>query len=98
MSNYNKYDDEFKQNAVKLTLKSGQTLSKTARDLGINKSTLYAWAKAYKMSSSGKLTLIEDPTQEIMLEMRKIKRENAILREERDILKKAVGIFSIAKQ
>jgi transposase-like protein len=31
-------------------------------------------------------------------EMRKIKRENAILREERDILKKAVGIFSIAKQ
>ena len=47
MSNYNKYNDEFKQNAVKLTLKSGQTLSKTARDLGINKSTLYAWAKAY---------------------------------------------------
>lgn len=85
-------------NGYKLTLKSGQTLSKTARDLGINKSTLYAWAKAYKISSSGNLKLIEDPTKEMIQEMRKIKRENAILREERDILKKAVGIFSIAKQ
>ncbi len=85
-------------NGYKLTLKSGQTLSKTARDLGINKSTLYAWTKAYKISSSGNLKLIEDPTKEMIQEMRKIKRENAILREERDILKKAVGIFSIAKQ
>lgn len=46
-----KYDQSFKAEAVRLALTSTQPLSKTARDLGINLSSLYSWVSKAKDQS-----------------------------------------------
>jgi transposase len=85
------YDQDFKLGAVKLVIQEGRSISSVSKDLGFNKASLHNWIKAYKENQeqafSGKDYLGEQ-------ELRHLKRENEILRQERDILKKAVGIFS----
>ena len=88
-----KYDKEFKIQAVKLLLESGKTTKEVAEDLGICEGNLRRWRKEYKEDAEnafpgmGKLK----PEDE---ELRKLRKENADLRQERDILKKALAIFS----
>ena len=83
----------FKVEAVKLLHSSQKPLAQVARDLGIADSTLHHWRKLFSeqgeqaFPGSGHLM----PQEE---EMRRLKRENDVLRQERDILKKALGIFS----
>ena len=92
-----RYDREFKLNAVKLYRESRNSQEKISRDLGIPKSTLYSWVQEFKESGdksfpgSGKLK----PHNEELYQLRK---ELASVKEERDILKKAVAIFSKAKK
>jgi transposase-like protein len=87
------YSKEFKQQAVELFKTSGKAKSHIARDLGISDSALNKWCKEFEeqgqeaFPGKGHQTTIEE-------EMRKLKRENEILRQERDILKKAVSIFA----
>ena len=84
---------EFKQEAVQLVRSSKKSQAQIARDLGIADSTLHHWCKHFAehgeqaFPGSGHQT----PQEE---EMRHLKRENELLRQERDILKKAIGIFS----
>lgn len=84
---------EFKVEAVQLAKSSGKPLEQIARDLGIADSTLHHWCKLFSeqgeqaFPGSGHQT----PKEE---EIRHLKRENELLRQERDILKKAIGIFS----
>jgi transposase len=84
---------EFKVEAVQLAKSSEKPLSQIARDLGIADSTLHHWCKQFSeqgeqaFPGSGHQILHEE-------EIRNLKRENEILRQERDILKKAIGIFS----
>lgn len=84
---------EFKVEAVKLVQSSQKPLSQIARDLGIADSTLHHWCK--QLSEQGEQAFPgsghQMPEAE---EIRHLKRENEILRQERDILKKAIGIFS----
>jgi len=86
-----KYEAEFKIEAVKLAESQGVT--KTADNLGIRSNTLYRWRSEYKEQGQaafvGKGNLkIEDK------EMLKLRREIAVLKQERDIFKKALAIFS----
>jgi transposase len=83
-----KFDQEFKQNAVKLALEKGN-VKQIAQDLGVGKSTLDKWVSQYRsgLLKSGGIS----PEQE---EIRRLRREVNILRQERDILKKAMSIFS----
>jgi transposase len=87
------YSKEFKQQAVELFKTSGKAKSHIARDLGISDSALNKWCKEFEeqgqeaFPGKGHQTTIEE-------EMKKLKRENEILRQERDILKKAVSIFA----
>ena len=87
---------EFKVEAVQLAKSSQKPLTQIARDLGIADSTLHHWCKLFSVQGeqafpgSGHQT----PQEE---EIRQLKRENEILRQERDILKKAIGIFSRAQ-
>jgi transposase len=87
------YDKEFKLSAVKLYLSSGRSARQLGIELGIAQSTLSEWVKEYK--ESGKEAFPGKghvrPCDE---ELVKLRKELAIVREERDILKKAVGIFS----
>jgi len=68
-------------------------MAQIARDLGIADSTLHHWCKL--LSEQGEQAFpgsgLQSPQEE---EIRQLKRENELLRQERDILKKASGIFS----
>lgn len=87
------YSREFKVEAVRLVVEEGRRLSEVARELGIGENLLRKWKQR---SESGKVEAFpghgrlspEDA------ELRRLKRENERLRMERDILKKAVAIFS----
>ena len=79
--------------AVQLVQTSQKPLAQIARDLGIADGTLHHWRKLFSeqgeqaFPGSGQQTPHEE-------EIRQLKRENELLRQERDVLKKAIGIFS----
>lgn len=90
-----KYDKEFKLNAVKLVLEKKLTCMQVSQDLGIGLSSLQRWlhevakhGSTNVFPGSGNLR-VEDE------ERRRLKREIEVLRRERDILKKALAIFSL---
>jgi transposase len=88
-----KFDREFKIQAVKLLLESGKTVEEVAEDLGIYWGNLSRWKKEYKKDVEGAFPGMGKlkPEDE---ELRRLKKENEGLRQERDILKKALAIFS----
>ncbi|WP_219930708.1 transposase [Sulfoacidibacillus thermotolerans] len=87
------YDNDFKLNTVKLVIEEGKVASQVARDLGNTSKTLYGWIAQYKddpkhpFVGSGHLK----PEAQAA---RDLERENRELREENEILKKALRIFS----
>jgi len=87
------YTKEFKREAVQLVQTSEKSMAQIARDLGIADSTLHHGSKL--LTEQGEQAFPgsghQTPQEE---EMRHLKRENELLRQERDILKKAIGIFS----
>ena len=90
------YDQQFKKEAVRLLETSGKSIAQLERELGIGKGNLSRWRRQYVKEGEdafpghGRLT----PEQE---RLRRLERENEILRQERDILKKAIAIFSERK-
>jgi transposase len=86
------YSSQFKQDAVKLAVESDQSVAKTARDLGVNANTLYTWITKYHQAESptNKGSGEKHPYDEL----KRLRRENAQLKEERDILKKAAAYFA----
>lgn len=82
------YTEQFRQDAVRLAARLGN-LSAAARDLGVSAKQLREWREAY--AGQG---VVAPGTIPADLEMKQLRRENATLREERDILKKALAIFS----
>ena len=91
-----KYDKDFKINAVNLCLEQGKSLEEVAKNLGVPKSTLYTWIQEFKTNGekgfqgSGNVK----PCNE---EIQNLKKQLADVTQERDILKKAVAIFSRPK-
>ena len=96
MSKRNKYDPEFKREAVRLAIRSDKSAAQVARDLGIHPHQLYTWKS--KLSSDpefafpgkGKLSPHEEKIRELEKRLRDAE-------EERDILKKALGFFAKEK-
>ena len=82
-----KFDPLFKAEAVAMWLKSGKTARQISAELGISESRLFEWKKQY-----GPVGPASKAQQEN--ELAALRRENAILREQRDILKKTLGIIS----
>jgi transposase len=91
------YTREFKLEALRLLESSGKSVAQIERDLGIEGRCLYRWRKEFGETQEqafpghGRMT----PEQE---RIRQLERENEILRQQRDILKKAVAIFSHSKE
>ena len=103
MANKSKYDEAFKQNAVGLVI-SGHKASQVARDLGLNPETLYQWVRKHRESiektpfSGERLSSksgLKAESSEASRELAALRKELELVRMERDILKKAVGIFSL---
>ena len=86
---YRKHTNEFKLEAVRLAEGESVCAAQVARDLGINESLLYKWIKLFGIKSDG--TQVSPDEHEELIRLR---RENRVLREERDILKKATAFFA----
>jgi transposase-like protein len=82
-----KFDDTFKRDAVTLWINSGKSAAQVAADLGIAENRLYSWKKQFAPSAAFSPGQVET-------ELVALRRENAYLREQRDILKKTLGILS----
>jgi transposase len=93
MSKRRKYDRAFKVEAVKLVTERGTPLAEAARNLGINENMLHRWKQQYLEDTAqafpgkGRLKLQDE-------ELRRLRRKLADVEQERDILKKALAIFS----
>lgn len=91
-----KYTAEFKREAVALYENSDRTMAEVEQELGMSNGLLKQWLRraredgADAFSGNGRLK----PQDE---ELRQLRKENEILRQERDILKKAIAIFSEKK-
>jgi transposase len=86
------YTAEFKESAVKLAVASMRPWAQTARELGVSKDTLYGWVRQYHgKPQPGESTVHSEPLYE---ELKRLRREVSILKEERDILKKAAAYFA----
>jgi transposase len=87
------FSREFKLEAVSLVTEGGLSVARAARDLGISESVLGRW-KSQLAEDSEEAFPGKGHLKSHDEELRQLRRENALLRMERDILKKAVGIFS----
>lgn len=84
---------EFKQEAIRLATTSPQPIAKTARDLGIKESSLYSWVSAAK-NNAPTISNVQGNQVNLIEELNRLRKENARLKEEREILKKAATFFA----
>ena len=93
MGTRRRYNREYKVEAVRLVTERGVSMAQAARDLGLHLNTLRKWVREHR----------EDPVQAFpgegrqrpeAAELTRLRRENARLRMERDILKKAAAYFA----
>lgn len=87
-----KYSEKIKHEAVRLSLTSGLPRGRVASDLGVGKSTLNKWIPHYRSSDFGGAPEIDLARENVRLRLK-----NRILREEREILKKATQFFASQK-
>lgn len=88
-----KYDREFKVEAVRLSQEAGRSVAAVARDLGISENVLHVWRGKLKRGGSSAFPGKGHQSGE-QEELRRLRRQLAEVTEERDILKKALGVFS----
>jgi transposase len=88
------YTAEFRSEALHLLKSSGKRVSEIEEELGIRAGLLYKWEERYGEGEARKTDSGQLGIRELEAEVRRLKRENAILQEEREILKKAVTLFS----
>jgi transposase len=87
---YRKFDEDFKQGAVRLVFETGKPIARVARELGINEGTLGNWVvKARRDRDGGNAAL----TEEERAELARLRRENSELRMQRDVLKRSVALW-----
>ena len=86
------YTPEFRSEAVTLVRTSGKSVAAIARDLGVSDASLHAWVHQADVEAGrghpGELTSAERE------ELRRLRRENKVLQQEREILKKAAAFFA----
>jgi len=90
-----KYDPDFKRNAVQLTKEPGRTVATVAENLGIGKDLIYRWRREHQASQE--LAFPGNGREALTSQQQKIRDLEKKLKDttmERDILKKAMAIFS----
>ena len=84
------YSEEFRREAVRLLRTSGRSQNQLSEDLGVSKGSLAAWVKQLDVDEGNAPGITTDEREEL----RRLRRENQVLREEREILKKAAAFFA----
>ena len=89
-----RFDEEFKREVVALASRPGASDTQVARDLGVSPYSVGRWKKLYGHAPAAAAAAPGVNVPELERRIRALERENADLREQRTILKKAVAIFS----
>ena len=92
-----KFDDTFKREAVENWLHSGKSADVIAQELGLRSNQLYAWKKLFAPAAAGGRAAAgakPGSMADLQSQLDASQRENRHLREQRDILKKTLGILS----
>lgn len=89
-----RYTKEFREEAVQLVTEGKLSLPEAGRRLSLSPSTIGNWVKAYGAGKLGEIGKTYRPLTEIEMELARTKKENAELKMERDILKKAAAYFA----
>lgn len=84
------YPPEFRREAVELARSSGKPIAQVARDLGVSSQTLHTWIKQADVDAGKREGLSTEEREEL----RRLRRENRTLVQEREILKKAAAFFA----
>ena len=90
------YTPEFKREAVQLVQTSGKPIAQVARELGISDTSIHQWRKELTEHGSEAFPGIGHQTAQEE-DIRRLMRELEVVKQERDILKKAISIFSREK-
>jgi len=85
------YSQEFKQEEVRFVIEEGLSVAETARDLGIAENVLHRWKK--ELSRHG-TKAYPGHSQPIEAELARLRRENEVLKREREFLKQATIFFA----
>ncbi|QOY50960.1 transposase [Candidatus Sulfurimonas baltica] len=91
-----KYTKEFKDSTIQLILNNNESVSKIAADLDIHVKTLYNWMSSYKKEHRIPMRVVNtsSSTETLDEENKRLRREVKLLKQERDILKKATAYFA----
>jgi transposase len=90
----NNYPLEFKVSSAQLAIDSEQPVAQTARDLGINHNTLHGWIDKYSDSNQINQKNMSNNKAACFEENKRLKKELALVKQERDLLKKAAAYFA----
>lgn len=89
------FDDQFKQDAVRLMTEGGQGISQVSRDLDVGVSVLQRWRRRFAGGPSKQIPPGNvKPASADSAETERLRKELAQVKEEREILKKALAVFS----
>ena len=86
-----KYTDEFKAQTVRLVLDEGKSVAAVARDLELTESSLRNWVEQARADRTHGKTGLTTAERE---ELARLRKQNRVLQEEREILKKAAAFFA----
>ena len=83
------FDQEFREGAVRIVRETGKPIAQVARELGIHEATLGRWVNLDRQGREGEGALTESERDELI----RLRRENAELAMERDVLKRSVALW-----
>jgi transposase len=89
-----RYDEAFRQQAVRMWKQSGKSAELTARELGISVFQLYDWNRTGQPARAAGVAAPSASKEVLQAENERLRQELARITEQRDILKKAAGILS----
>lgn len=90
MGKYRKYDRDFRQGAVRLVFETGKPIAQVARELGVNAGTLGNWVAKERRERGEDTAALSEPER---AELTRLRKENAELRMQRDVLKRSVALW-----
>jgi transposase len=85
-----KFDEDFKAGAVRIVRETGKPIAQVARELGINEGTLGNWCARERRARGGGDGAL---TESERAELERLRRENAELAMQRDVLKRSVALW-----
>ena len=93
MSKNRRYTDEFKREVLAMAASGEKSIPELASDLGINANLIYRWRQRYQIDEEAE-QLRPSNERQLIAENRRLRRALETAQQERDVLKKAIQIFS----